>query len=274
MSKDRIFGFLGNHLNLAEPADSLSACLDTIFVACACPAQNNQRILDTGCGIGSAGFCVLHHVPTAHIIGIDRDETLIAYAQKNALTNHLEDQTHFLVHTIHAGAKPSTDSFLGLHAHSFDHVMCNPPFLHTQKHTLPCPTQTPCRNKALGHTHTHNEDSQNENAQNENTSESDFLSHWLDFIYASLKPRGTLTLIHRADCMDWLMRILTKRWGAIEIFPLFPHKNAPASRLIIRCVPNRKTPPRLHTGMILHDSQGNYTQEANAILRGESRLSF
>ena len=86
----------------------------------------------------------------------------------------------------------------GLPPSSFDRVMSNPPFQKAGTHTPP-----PGASRALAH--------------GEGSAD---LAAWVAFCTRMLKPRGTLTLIHRADRLDDLIALLHGRFGAITLIPL------------------------------------------------------
>lgn len=74
-------------------------------------------------------------------------------------------------------------------------------------------------------------------------------------------------MIHRADMVDKIIQGLGRKFGAIEIMPLYPKIGQEAKRVIIRAIKDRKTSARLHAGIILHQENGGYTTAADAILR-------
>ena len=93
------------------------------------------------------------------------------------------------------------------------------------------------------------------------------LQDWIDAGFRNLKSGGSFTIIHRADMTDKIIQGLGKKFGAIEIIPLYPRLGDAAKRVIIRAVKDRKTPAKLHAGVILHENDGSYTAAADAILR-------
>jgi tRNA1(Val) A37 N6-methylase TrmN6 len=125
--------------------------------------------------------------------------------------------------------------------------MCNPPYLEAGTYT---PSASEERAMALGH-------------EGRETS----LKDWIDAGFAALKSGGSLSMIHRADMTDKIILGLGKRFGAIEIIPLYPRPGEEAKRVIIRAIKDRKTPARLHAGLVLHEADGRYTTAADAILR-------
>jgi tRNA1(Val) A37 N6-methylase TrmN6 len=90
---------------------------------------------------------------------------------------------------------------------------------------------------------------------------------WVDAGFHNLKPGGSLTLIHRADYTDKILQALGRKFGAVEIIPLYPKAEREAVRVIIRAVKDRRTPARICPAIVLHEESGTYTHAADAILR-------
>lgn len=233
---------LGGRLTLHQDLAGFHTTLDAVLLAAACPVQASESVLDLGCGVGSAGLAVLSRVPTACLTGIDIQEHVIALARKNADMNHMTTCTLFDTYDVRA---LRDDKHI-----SFDHVICNPPYLPSGTYL---PADNDQRAKAMGHRDTD-------------------LKDWVDAGFYALKNSGSLTLIHRADQLDKIFYTLGKRFGAIEIFPLWPKQGQPAKRVIVRALKNRKTPTTIHHGLILHKNNGDYTIEAEKILRDGGAL--
>jgi tRNA1(Val) A37 N6-methylase TrmN6 len=134
----------------------------------------------------------------------------------------------------------------------FDHVLANPPHLAAGTATPP-----PDPVRAAAHVE----------------SDAD-LGAWLRFALVMARPKGTVTVIHRADRLDAILAELTGRAGEIVVFPLWPAVGKPAKRVIIRARRDVATPTRLTTGLVLHEADGRYTPAADAILRGGAALAL
>lgn len=93
------------------------------------------------------------------------------------------------------------------------------------------------------------------------------LDDWVDAGFHNLKSGGSMTIIHRADYTDKIILALGRKFGAVEIIPLYPKTGDAAKRVIVRALKDRRTPAKLHAGVILHEDGGAYTRAANAILR-------
>ena len=85
-------------------------------------------------------------------------------------------------------------------------------------------------------------------------------------------PRATVTLIHRAGHLGLLLEVLKGRFGGLTIYPLFPKRGLPASRVIVQGRKNSRAAIRLLPGLVLHEEGGAYTAEAEAVLREGAAL--
>lgn len=227
---------LDKRVQLRQPPGGFITSIDAVLLASACPAKPGDHILDLGCGVGSAGLCALMRLPGTKLTGIDIQGDHIDLARENAKLNNLSARAAFQTSDIRA-----------YEGGRFDHVICNPPYLESGHHS-PSPKQK--RAKALGHTH-----------------DDIGLKDWLDAAHRHLKSGGSFCMIHRADRLDKIILGLGKRFGAIEIIPLWPKSGAASKRVIIRTIKDRKTPATLHSGLILHKKDGGYTRAAENILR-------
>jgi len=133
-----------------------------------------------------------------------------------------------------------------------DHVMANPPHLAPGRGAAP-----PDPAKALAHV---------EGAGD--------LDAWLDFCLARLRPKGRVTMIHRADRLDALLAGLHGRAGAIVVFPLWPRAGVAAKRVILCARKGVAAPARLAHGLVLHTADGAYTPAAEAVLRAGRALAL
>ena len=85
-----------------------------------------------------------------------------------------------------------------------------------------------------------------------------------------VRMKGAITLIQRADRLDEILTLLRGRAGDTVVFPLWPKKGVPAKRIIIRARKGVRTSMTISPGLVLHDNDGSYTKEADAILRGSA----
>lgn len=141
MSENVEIYVLDKQVRLLQPADGFRTSLDSVMLAAACPAQGRQRVLDMGCGVGGAAFCVLHRVPDCHVTGVDVQDCHVDLAQQNIELNNAEGRAAFMAADIRDYDVDAPDE-------RFDHVICNPPYLEAGEYT-PSPKEK--KAKALGH---------------------------------------------------------------------------------------------------------------------------
>ena len=68
--------------------------------------------------------------------------------------------------------------------------------------------------------------------------------------------------------LDQIIQRLGKRFGAVEIIPIYTKPHRDAKRVIVRAIKDRKTPARLRESLLLQNADDTYTQAADNILRG------
>lgn len=241
MSQSNDITVLGRKVRLLQPLQGFRTSIDAVLLAAACPAEDGQRILDLGCGVGAAGLCALYRLPQTTLHGIDIQGDHIALAQENAALNGMEERSRFEIADIR--------DFEG---DSYDHVICNPPFEEAGAHT---PSPSTPRATALGH-----------------LDAGITLKDWVDCAWRSIKGRGSLTMIHKASALDDIILALGKSFGDTQIIPLYPKEGKPANRVVIRTYKHKKTPCTLHSGLILHEDNGDYTAAAERLLRDGAAL--
>ena len=225
---------LNGRVKILQPETGFRVSQDAVFLAAAVHAEKNEKILDVGCGTGAAFLCLLERLPSLHITGIEVQEELITLAQENTALNKRDKNVTFIQGDIF-------DPNSLLKENSFDHVMTNPPFFEGMASPYP--------SKALAHT------------------QSVSLEKWILFCLRMLKSRGILTLIHQAERLDEIISIFYRRFGDIEIFPLFSKEGEKSLRVIISAQKNSKGKTKLYPGLVLHQKDGTLTPQAEDILR-------
>jgi tRNA1(Val) A37 N6-methylase TrmN6 len=100
------------------------------------------------------------------------------------------------------------------------------------------------------------------------------LADWLDTALALLKPKGGLTIVHRADRLDEVLLCLRGRAGGIRILPLWPAAGKPAKRVLVAARKAAAGPLALAPGLVLHEADGRFTAAAEAVLREAAALTL
>lgn len=235
-------GLLNGRVRLLQPRDGYRAAVDPVLLAAAVPAMPGERVLDLGCGVGAAAFCLLARRPGVRVVGMDIQAELAELAERNAALN---------------GCAGSFRAVVGDAAHppepleGFDHVMTNPPFMGEGTGTRPAEGS-----RAVAHV---------EGGLD--------LAGWLKAAVKALRPKGRLTLIHRADRLAEILAILARRGvGEVAVLPLWPKAGRAAGRVIVSARKSVRSPFRLLPGLVLHAADGAYVPEAEAVLRGGGGL--
>ena len=87
---------LNGRVKLLQLHSGFRAGLDSVFVAAAVPDKAKGRLLDLGCGVGSAGFCVLARSSELSLTGVELQTDLAELATQNAKLNGWSERTEFL----------------------------------------------------------------------------------------------------------------------------------------------------------------------------------
>jgi tRNA1(Val) A37 N6-methylase TrmN6 len=233
-------GFLDGRVRVRQFARGFRSGLDAVMLAAAVPARAGDTVLELGSGAGVVSLCLAARVPDCTIAGVEVDPDLVSLANANAAANGMEARVRFAqADVLNLPAEFRTP---------FDHVLCNPPFHGDEGETSP----DTLRAQAL----------------------QDFgdLPRWLEAGVKRTASNGTLTIIVRADRLDEALRALPN--SGVSAFPLWPKRDAPAKRVVLQLQRGSRAPFALLPGLVLHQADGRYTPEADAILRGAARLTL
>lgn len=204
-------------------------------------------MLDLGCGVGAAMYCLAARVGRVHLTGLEREAEYCMLARQNA--EHIGCRT-----TLYQGCVTSPP--LELRQQSFDHVIFNPPY-HPQS--------------ALGSVVALRDRANREEVP---------LANWVGTALARLLPRGRLTVIHRAERLPELLAALGDRAGEVVVKPLAARIGRDAKRVIVTARKGARGPFRLAPPLVLHKGPAHiadaddFTEEASAILRDAAPLTL
>jgi tRNA1(Val) A37 N6-methylase TrmN6 len=237
--------FLCGKLHLWQPRKGYRAATDPVLLAAACPAQPGQSVLDLGCGVGAASFCLAARVADLRLSGLELQPTYAALARRNAVENgiHLE---------VHEGNLADMPRPLRI---NFDHVIANPPYY--PRGGTPSP-----------------------NAGRATALQIDTpLSAWVEAATRRLAPGGWLTLICGADGLPEVLAAMGSKLGSASVLPLTPREGRPALRILLRARKTGRAAFRLLAPFVIHHGPAHdgdresYTPRANAVLRGGDALA-
>ncbi len=229
---------LGGKVRLRQPADGYRAAIDPVLLAASIRAEPGERLLELGCGVGAASLCVAWRLSGVTLVGLDRAATFVDLARFNATDNRFGGRVAFLEGDLRW--PPASVA-----ADGFDHVFANPPFLEPGRATVPAA----------------------KTARLSELEDGTSLQDWLDAMLTLVRPKGRLTLIHRADRTDEVLAGLWGQAGDVRLFPLWPKEGVSAKRVIIAARRGVRSPMQLKPGLTLHTQNGDYTAEADELLR-------
>ena len=237
--------FLCGKLHLWQPRKGYRAATDPVLLAAACQAQPGQSVLDLGCGVGAASFCLAARVPDLRLSGLELQPAYAALARRNAIENGIAFE-------VHEGNLADMPRPLRI---NFDHVIANPPYY--PRGGTPSP-----------------------NAGRATALQIDTpLSAWVDAASRRLAPGGWLTLICGADGLPEVLAAMGSKLGSASVLPLTPREGRPALRILLRARKTGRAAFRLLAPFVIHDGPAHagdresYTPRANAVLRGGDALA-
>jgi tRNA1(Val) A37 N6-methylase TrmN6 len=236
---------LGGRILIRQPREGYRVAIDPIFLAASIDIGPGHTILDVGAGVGAASLCLATRRDDIKITAVELLREQVRYAVDNVNLNNLRDRVEVL-HGDLLSPPPR------LAAGTFTHVMANPPYLEAARGRV----STNPMKAAANH---------------ESTAD---LDQWARFCLLMVKPKGTVTFIYRADRLPEILTYFSGKLGDIVIYPLWPGKHKSAKRVLVRGVKNSNGTLRLMPGMVLHQEDGKYTQEAEAILRNGKTLDI
>jgi len=240
--------FLGGQLRLWQPKTGYRAGVDPVLLAASVPARAGDTVLDLGCGAGVAALCVARRVPKVIASGVEVQAAYADLARRNAAENALS------LEVIEGDLADMPDA---LKQRQFNHVLANPPYFDRA-------------------TSTKVEDKGRETARGEATP----LGTWIAAAAKRCAPKGTVTLIQRAERLPELLSHAARHLGSLQVLPLLPRKGRAARLVLVRGRKGGRAAFCLHDGWVLHEGdrhpgdRENYNAATTCILRLGAPLPF
>jgi tRNA1(Val) A37 N6-methylase TrmN6 len=98
------------------------------------------------------------------------------------------------------------------------------------------------------------------------------LAAWVKSAARLLRPRGTLSMIWRADGLADVLRALGPAFGDVTVLPVHAKAGEAAIRILVRAAKASRAPLALLPGLVLNDRSGRPTVEAQSVLREGAAL--
>ncbi len=241
--------FLAGRLTLKQPKKGYRVTSDSVFLAAAISLRRNQRILDMGAGTGGILSCLAARMgeeATNNILhGIEIQPELITLARENAISNGYDQFTEYFEGDIFGDVQECPANY-------YHHVVSNPPYYEKGKISK---SSHKSKSVAFGEELTD-------------------LKVWIERCVRMVRPKGYLTVIHKADRMDDILTALNIKTGSVIVYPFYSKVENDAKRVIIRAQKDGNGHLTLKSGLIVHKSDGKYTAAAEDILRHAKELDI
>ena len=239
---------LGGRLRLKQPRRGHRVGHDAILLAAACPARAGERVVDLGAGVGAAGLALALRVAGIEVALVEVDAGLARLAAQNAQINGLATRVTSAV--LDVAAPTRAFAAAGLGPGSVARVLMNPPFNDPARQRA-----SPDRRRRLAH-----------------VGSGSTLPVWIKTAARLLRPRGTLTMIWRADGLAEVLQALAPAFGAATVLPIHPGEEQAAVRVLVRATKASRAPLVLLPGLVLNDRAGRPTAQAESVLRAGAAL--
>lgn len=240
LSKDYI---LGKAIWLWQRKDGYRAGLDAALLAARFKIDPGQTVLDVGCGVGAVALSIAKRNNGAQVTGLERDEETHTLFQRNITENEFTD----CVSPICADV---SDGFANIGLDRFDFVVSNPPYFDDAG--------------AM---------------RLENTAKAGAyicdpgLQAWIKFMMDATKSGGHIAIIHRADALGDILAGFGRTMGEVVILPVYSYGGQYAKRVLVTAKKHRKGALSIRPSFTVHQKDGKYTPEVEAILHGHSGLT-
>jgi len=199
--------------------------------------EGDGLALDMGCGVGAVMLCAHARMPGWTWTGLESDAAMAALAANNIARSGVGGQVQ--VETGDAFSLPASWQ------NRFDLVVSNPPYFAPGEISAPGEGRAAAFLNAGG------------------------LKAWLNAMLFACRPKGRVTVIHRAHELARILAVLDRQAGEITVLPLHPREGEAASRVLITCRKGlRPGPLSLRPGRVLHGDDGP-TPWLEAVSRGQ-----
>ena len=240
---------LGGRLSLVQKATGHRAGTDAVLLAAAAGIRDGDRFVDVGAGVGTAGLVLALGCTGVTGVLLEADAAAARLARANCTRNGLDDRVRV------AEADLFDKSLLrsaDLAFESASLVISNPPFyLPGEVRASPDPGRASAHILAA---RTHGD--------------------WARAMMALLAPKGRFVVIHRPEALPALLEGCAGRLGAVVVRPIQARRDGDAVRLLLGGTKGSRAPLRIAPAFVLHEGDGSFTPEAEAVHRGETVLAL
>ena len=215
--------------------------LEPVLLAASLPARAGERVVEAGTGAGAALLCLCARVQGVTALGLEQDAVLAALAAANARENGF------------AGMEVACRDVESWRADApFDHAMANPPW-----HD-PASTESPDQGRRAA-----------------KVASDGLVGRWASALGRGLRRRGSLTMIlPAAHLAQGAGALVAAGCAEQSLMPLWPRAGVPAKLILLRGTKDGRGHCQVLPGLVLHETDGRFTEAAERILRGGAALPF
>jgi len=205
--------------------------MDAMLLASLVADDRQIRVADLGAGAGAAGIAVASRLERAEVVLFERSAEMAVFAVKSLAlpeNEHLAARVSVLEADVTLTGKARNEA--GLVDDSFHHVIMNPPFNDGGDR------KTPDALKAEAHAMT-----------------DDLFDRWIRTAGAITIPGGQLSLIARPQSIADIVAACGKRFGGIEITPLYPRAGENAVRILVTAIKGSRARLGIRAPLLMHE---------------------
>jgi tRNA1Val (adenine37-N6)-methyltransferase len=230
---------LGGRVVYRQPASGYRSGIEPVLLAASIPARPGEHVLEAGSGAGAALLCLALRVPGVHLTGVEMQREMAELSAANAQANGFSG-IEILADRIETAKLP----------HPFDHAMANPPYHDANGSLSPDATREAAKRGSAP-----------------------LIRTWIERLSAALRRRGSLTMVAPTGMVPACLAAMSEaRCPCVAIFPLWPMMGRPAKLVLLRGVKDARTPLHILPGLVLHQPDGLYAPDAQAVLGDAAAL--
>ena len=236
--------FLGGGIEIWQPKKGYRAGIDPILLAASVNVGAGQKVLDLGCGVGTASFAIGYRVKNVELYGIEIQKVFADLADLNSKENGIELQVE---------CSNISNLSSNITSKNFDHVIANPPYFDRKSSVRGINLS---KEKSFGDTLP--------------------ISEWLKVAAKRAKPKGFVHFILRSDRLMEIFTNMPNSLGSLVITPIISRKNENAKLTILHAKKNGRAGFIISSPIVLHplesDSREKYVPEVEKVLRNGASL--
>ena len=236
--------FLGGGIRIWQPKKGYRAGIDPILLAASVNASEGQKVLDLGCGVGTASFAIGYRVKNVELYGVEIQKIFVDLGNLNSKENGIE----FKIECCNISSLSSN-----ITSKSFDHVIANPPYFDRKSSVEGINLS---KEKSFGDTCP--------------------ISEWLKVAAKRTKPKGFVHFIVRTDRLPEIFRNMPNSLGSLVITPVISRKNEHAKLTILHAKKNGRGGFIISPPIILHplnsEPSKKYNLKVDKVLRNGASL--